>query len=95
MPTPISHAAVGFFFRGSQWTQQRARIALILGLALLSHACLDALRLEGSALSVIGGGPFRPNSASGRAVQGVEGGRIFQRQVRRKRQEIPDEDQRP
>ena len=25
------------------WTQQRARIALILGLALLSHACLDAL----------------------------------------------------
>ena len=29
MPTPISHAAVGF--------------ALVLGLALLSHACLDAL----------------------------------------------------
>jgi len=31
------------FFRGPQWAQQRARIALILGLALLSHACLDAL----------------------------------------------------
>jgi inner membrane protein len=31
------------FFRGNQWTQGRARIALILGLALVSHACLDAL----------------------------------------------------
>jgi membrane-bound metal-dependent hydrolase YbcI (DUF457 family) len=36
-------AATFIFFRGPQWTQQRARIALILGLALLSHACLDAL----------------------------------------------------
>jgi membrane-bound metal-dependent hydrolase YbcI (DUF457 family) len=31
------------FFRGTQWTHGRARIALILGLALVSHACLDAL----------------------------------------------------
>ena len=31
------------FFRGNQWTQGRARIALTLGLALVSHACLDAL----------------------------------------------------
>jgi len=31
------------FFRGPEWTQRRARIAVILGLALLSHACLDAL----------------------------------------------------
>jgi len=31
------------FFRGNQWAQGRARIALILGLALVSHACLDAL----------------------------------------------------
>jgi inner membrane protein len=30
-------------FRGHQWTNGRVRIALILGLALLSHACLDAL----------------------------------------------------
>ena len=30
-------------FRGPQWTNGRVRIALILGLALLSHACLDAL----------------------------------------------------
>ena len=30
-------------FRGQQWTNGRIRIALILGLALLSHACLDAL----------------------------------------------------
>ena len=31
------------FFRDPQWAQQRARITLVLGLALLSHACLDAL----------------------------------------------------
>jgi len=36
-------AATFIFFRGPRWTQQRARIAVILGLALLSHACLDAL----------------------------------------------------
>jgi inner membrane protein len=30
-------------FRGSEWRQGRARIAFILGVALLSHACLDAL----------------------------------------------------
>ena len=30
-------------FRSEQWTQQRSRIALVLGLALLSHGCLDAL----------------------------------------------------
>lgn len=44
MPTPISqHAAVGFAI--AAWTQQRppTRRALVLGLALLSHACLDAL----------------------------------------------------
>jgi inner membrane protein len=35
--------ATFIFFRGPQWTRQRARIALILGLALLSHALLDAL----------------------------------------------------
>jgi len=31
------------FFRGPEWTQRRARIAVILGLALVSHACFDAL----------------------------------------------------
>lgn len=31
------------FFRGDQWASKRARITLILGLALLSHSCLDAL----------------------------------------------------
>jgi membrane-bound metal-dependent hydrolase YbcI (DUF457 family) len=31
------------FFRGPEWAQRRTRIAAIVGLALLSHACLDAL----------------------------------------------------
>ena len=31
------------FFRGPPWTEQRGRIAVTLGLALLSHSCLDAL----------------------------------------------------
>jgi inner membrane protein len=31
------------FFRDPVWKQQRSRIALILGLAMVSHACLDAL----------------------------------------------------
>ena len=31
------------FFRSEPWRQQRSRIALVLGLALLSHGCLDAL----------------------------------------------------
>lgn len=31
------------FFQGDEWRQTRTRIALLLGLALLSHACLDAL----------------------------------------------------
>ncbi|HTR20725.1 MAG TPA: metal-dependent hydrolase [Gemmatimonadales bacterium] len=31
------------FFRGDQWRHHRARIAGILGLALLSHPCLDGL----------------------------------------------------
>jgi inner membrane protein len=45
----ISFALVGavtatiVFFRGTQWAHQRVRIGVILGLALLSHACLDAL----------------------------------------------------
>ena len=30
-------------FRRDQWTQHRTRIGLVLGLALLSHSCLDAL----------------------------------------------------
>jgi inner membrane protein len=30
-------------FRSDQWTQQRTRIGLVLGLALLSHGCLDGL----------------------------------------------------
>ncbi len=36
-------AATIVCFRGTQWTPRRARIALVLGLALVSHACLDAL----------------------------------------------------
>jgi len=36
-------AATFTFFRGPQWAQQRARLALVFGLALLSHGCLDAL----------------------------------------------------
>lgn len=36
-------AATIVCFRGPQWANGRVRIALILGLALLSHACLDAL----------------------------------------------------
>jgi membrane-bound metal-dependent hydrolase YbcI (DUF457 family) len=35
--------ATALFFRDSQWTAQRARIAFVLCLALVSHACLDAL----------------------------------------------------
>ena len=31
------------FFRGSEWTERRARIGLVLSVALLSHGCLDAL----------------------------------------------------
>ena len=31
------------FFRSEQWREQRSRIALVLGLALLSHGCLDSL----------------------------------------------------
>jgi membrane-bound metal-dependent hydrolase YbcI (DUF457 family) len=36
-------AATMVCFRGRQWADGRFRIALVLGLALLSHACLDAL----------------------------------------------------
>jgi len=36
-------AATLIFFRSPEWTQRRARIAVILGLALVSHACFDAL----------------------------------------------------
>jgi inner membrane protein len=36
-------AATFIFFRGPQWVQQRSRLALVFGLALLSHGCLDAL----------------------------------------------------
>jgi len=31
------------FFRSEPWREQRSRIALVLGLALLSHGCFDAL----------------------------------------------------
>jgi inner membrane protein len=31
------------FFRGTGWSQGRARIAAIVGVAFLSHPCLDAL----------------------------------------------------
>ena len=30
-------------FRGDQWSPRRARVAAALGLAIASHACLDAL----------------------------------------------------
>jgi len=36
-------AATFIFFRGPQWARQRTRLALVSGLALLSHGCLDAL----------------------------------------------------
>jgi inner membrane protein len=36
-------AATFIFFWGAEWARQRARIALVLGIALLSHPCLDAL----------------------------------------------------
>jgi inner membrane protein len=35
--------ATSLFFRSEQWAQSRLRIGLILGLASLSHGCLDAL----------------------------------------------------
>jgi len=35
--------ATRVFFGGAEWAPSRARIALILFLAVLSHACLDAL----------------------------------------------------
>jgi inner membrane protein len=35
--------ATRLFFGGPDWAPSRARIGVILGLALLSHACLDAL----------------------------------------------------
>ncbi len=39
----VAVAATLICFRGSQWTQVRGRMAIVLGLALVSHACLDAL----------------------------------------------------
>lgn len=36
-------AVTHVLFRGDEWAQRRRRIGLILVLALLSHACLDAL----------------------------------------------------
>jgi len=39
----VAVAATLVCFRGTQWTPRWARIALVLGLALVSHACLDAL----------------------------------------------------
>jgi len=36
-------AATFILFRGPQWARQRARLALVFALALLSHGCLDAL----------------------------------------------------
>ncbi|HEV2670659.1 MAG TPA: metal-dependent hydrolase [Gemmatimonadales bacterium] len=36
-------AATIIFFRSSEWRQRRARIALILGMASLSHGLLDGL----------------------------------------------------
>jgi len=35
--------ATALFFRGGEWSQRRVRIAAMLGVALVSHACLDAL----------------------------------------------------
>ncbi len=35
--------ATATFFRGAQWSPRRARVAAVLGLAIASHACLDAL----------------------------------------------------
>lgn len=35
--------ATFMFFPGPEWTQRRPRIAVILGLAVVSHACFDAL----------------------------------------------------
>jgi inner membrane protein len=35
--------ATAAFFHGRTWAQNRARIAITLSLALLSHSCLDAL----------------------------------------------------
>jgi len=36
-------AATFIFFRGPQWSRQRARVAVALGVAALSHGFLDAL----------------------------------------------------
>jgi len=46
------------FFRDERWTASRLRIALVLGLALLSHSCLDALSTYS-----LGIGVFVPFSA--------------------------------
>src|SRR5207249_11658285 len=39
----VAVAATLICFRGTQWTPRRARIAPVLRLALVSHACLAAL----------------------------------------------------
>ncbi len=39
----VAAVATFIFFRGAVGTRQRARIAVVLGLALLSHSCLDAM----------------------------------------------------
>lgn len=36
-------AVTSVLFRSDEWAQRRTRVGLILGLALLSHSCLDAL----------------------------------------------------
>ena len=36
-------AVTRVLFSGDKWAQRRTRIGLILGLALLSHSCMDAL----------------------------------------------------
>ena len=39
----VAVAVTVIFFRDPQWAKQRARMAVVLALALLSHSCLDAL----------------------------------------------------
>jgi membrane-bound metal-dependent hydrolase YbcI (DUF457 family) len=50
--------ATFIIFRGPRWTRQRARIALVLGVALLSHACLDALSTYSYGIAFFA--PFSP-----------------------------------
>jgi membrane-bound metal-dependent hydrolase YbcI (DUF457 family) len=51
--------ATAMFFRSAEWREQRARIAVILGLAFLSHGLLDGLSTYSYGIEYFA--PFSPH----------------------------------